>query len=160
MASSKKKKPIMTKKKHNEYLTLNEIEQLEILDRLSDQNKARIGKWLDTVEVKENIEGEPYVINPFVGLPLYTNTDLSYLTLYNWCLINFEKVKLPKPLDKIFYYANEWKKKATINPYTKEEIRVSLNPNGEYVRLYKNFIEGLVDSYILKNKTNKILSIE
>ena len=49
------KKKIMTKEQHNNYLTLNETEQLKILDELSPKNKKHIGIWLDTVEVKEDI---------------------------------------------------------------------------------------------------------
>jgi hypothetical protein len=64
-ALSKKDKPIMTKGKHDNYLTLNITEQSELLDGLSTENKKRIGKWLDTVEVKENVDGEPYIISPF-----------------------------------------------------------------------------------------------
>ena len=64
-ALSKKEKPIMTKEKHNNYLSLNEHEQLEILNGLSNRNKQRIGEWLDTVEVKEDFDGEPYVVNPY-----------------------------------------------------------------------------------------------
>ena len=44
-AFAKKDKPIMTKEKHDNYLTLNQTEQLEILDKLSDKNKQRIGEW-------------------------------------------------------------------------------------------------------------------
>ena len=161
-ALSKKEKPIMTKEKHNNYLALTEPEQLEILNGLSDKNKQRIGEWLDIVEVKEDFDGEPYVVNPFVGVPLYTNKDISYATLYKWCAVNFERIrlaKLPKPLDMSIYYANKWKKNPTINPYTNEEISISFNPNGEYVRVYKRILDGLIID-IMKKKTKKVLKIE
>ena len=161
-ALSKKEKPIMTKEKHNNYLSLNEHEQLEILNGLSDKNKQRIGEWLDTVEVKEDFDGEPYVVNPFVGVPLYTNKDISYVTLYKWCAVNFERIrlaKLPIPLDMSIYYANKWKKNPTINPYTNEEISISFDPNGKYVRVYKRILDGLIID-IMKNKTKKVLTIE
>lgn len=161
-ALSKKEKPIMTKEKHNNYLSLNEHEQLEILNGLSNRNKQRIGEWLDIVEVKEDFDGEPYVVNPFVGVPLYTNKDISYITLYKWCAVNFERIrlaKLPMPLDMSIYYANKWKKNPTINPYTNEEISISLDPNGKYVRVYKRILDGLIID-IMKNKTKKVLTIE
>jgi hypothetical protein len=78
---SKKDKPIMTKGKHDNYLTLNITEQLELLDGLSKENKKRIGKWLDTVEIKENVDGEPYIASPFWGY-IYLYRDISYVALY------------------------------------------------------------------------------
>ena len=155
-ALSKKDKPIMTKGKHDNYLTLNITEQSELLDGLSTENKKRIGKWLDTVEVKENVDGEPYIASPFWGY-IYLYRDISYATLYKWCAVNFERIrlaKLPKPLDIIIYYANKWKKNPTINPYTNEEISISFNPNGEYVRVYKQIMDGLIDN-ILNTKTKR-----
>jgi len=155
-AFAKKDKPIMTKEKHDNYLTLNQTEQLEILDKLSDKNKQRIGEWLDSVEIKENVDGEPYIASPFWGY-IYINKDVSYATLYKWCAVNFERIrlaKLPKPLDMIIYYANKWKKKAKINPYTNKEIPISFNPNGEYVRVYKQIMDGLIE-HILNTKTKK-----
>ena len=155
-ALSKKDKPIMTKGKHDNYLTLNITEQSELLDGLSTKNKKRIGKWLDTVEVKENVDGEPYITSPFWGY-IYLYRDISYAVLYKWCAVNFEKIrlaKLPKPLDIIIYYANKWKKHPTINPYTNEEISISFNPNGEYVRVYKQIMDGLIDN-ILNTKTKR-----
>ena len=77
-----------------------------ILDGLSARNKQRIGKWLDTVEVKENVDGEPYIASPFWG-SIYIYKDVSYSFLYHWCAVNFDKkrlAKLPKPLDIIIYY--------------------------------------------------------
>jgi hypothetical protein len=162
MAISKKDKPIMTKEKHDNYLTLSENEQLKILDGLSTKNKKRIGEWLDTVEVKKDDYDEQYIASPFRGI-IYINKDISYANLYKWCLANFEKIKLarlPKPLDdKFFYYANKWKKKPNINPFTNKEIIVSLNPNGEYVSLYKEFINGLVRN-ILKARIINVLTVE
>jgi hypothetical protein len=155
-AFAKKDKPIMTKEKHDNYLTLNQTEQLEILDKLSDKNKQRIGEWLDSVEIKENVDGEPYIASPFWGY-IYLYRDISYATLYKWCAVNFERIrlaKLPKPLDMIIYYANKWKKKAKINPYTNKEIPISFNPNGEYVRVYKQIMDGLIE-HILNTKTKK-----
>ena len=155
-ALSKKDKPIMTKGKHDNYLTLNITEQSELLDGLSTENKKRIGKWLDTVEVKENVDGEPYIASPFWGY-IYLYRDISYAVLYKWCAVNFERIrlaKLPKPLDIIIYYANKWKKNPTINPYTNEEISISFNPNGEYVRVYKQIMDGLIDN-ILNTKTKR-----
>jgi hypothetical protein len=152
----KKDKPIMTKEKHDNYLTLNQTEQLEILDKLSDKNKKRIGEWLDSVEIKENVDGEPYIASPFWGY-IYLYRDISYATLYKWCAVNFERIrlaKLPKPLDMIIYYANKWKKKAKINPYTNKEIPISFNPNGEYVHVYKQIMDGLIE-HILNTKTKK-----
>jgi hypothetical protein len=153
---SKKDKPIMTKGKHDNYLTLNITEQLELLDGLSKENKKRIGKWLDTVEIKENVDGELYIASPFWGY-IYLYRDISYVALYKWCAVNFERIrlsKLPKPLDIIIYYANKWKKHPKINPYTNEEISISFNPNGEYVRVYKQIMDGLIDN-ILNTKTKK-----
>lgn len=167
-ALSKKEKPIMTNEEHNRYLALTEPEQLDILNELSIRNKERIGEWLDTVEVKQDFDGEPYVVNPFIGVPLYTNKDISYATLYKWCTVNFERIrlaKLPKQSDMSIYYANKWKKHPTINPYTNEEISLSFNPNGEYVRVYKKILDGLI-SNILNTKTKKksssdnLLSVE
>ena len=155
-AFAKKDKPIMTKDKHDNYLTLNQTEQLEILDKLSDKNKQRIGEWLDSVEIKENVDGEPYIASPFWGY-IYLYRDISYATLYKWCAVNFERIrlaKLPKPLDMIIYYANKWKKKAKINPYTNKEIPISFNPNGEYVSVYKQIMDGLIE-HILNTKTKK-----
>jgi hypothetical protein len=153
------KKKIMTKEQHNNYLTLNETEQLKILDELSPKNKKHIGLWLDTVEVKEDINREPYIVSPFTGL-IYINKDISYITLYKWCVANFPNFEnLPKPIDIIIYYANKWKQNPSINPYTNKEIRVSLDPKGEYVRLYKEFINGLV-GIIFKTKRIKVLSVE
>jgi len=166
-ALSKKDKPIMTKGKHDNYLTLNITEQSELLDGLSTENKKRIGKWLDTVEVKENVDGEPYIISPFWGY-IYLYRDISYAVLYKWCAVNFERIrleKLPKPLDIIIYYANKWKKHPKINPYTNEEISISFNPNGEYVRIYKQIMDGLIDNILntktkRKSSSSKRLSIE
>jgi hypothetical protein len=155
-ALSKKDKPIMTKGKHDNYLTLNITEQSELLDKLSTENKKRIGEWLDTVEVKENVDGEPYIVSPFWGY-IYLYRDISYAALYKWCAVNFERIrleKLPKPLDIIIYYANKWKKHPKVNPYTNEEISISFNPNGEYVRIYKQIMDGLIDN-ILNTKTKR-----
>ena len=155
-ALSKKDKPIMTKGEHDSYLTLNLTEQSELLDGLLTKNKKSIGKWLDTVEVKENVDGELYIASPFWDY-IYLYRDISYVALYKWCAVNFERIrlaKLPKPLDIIIYYANKWKKNPTINPYTNEEISISFNPNGEYVRVYKQMMDGLIDN-ILNTKTKK-----
>ena len=153
------KKPIMPKEEYDYYLTLNETEQLKILDELSTKNKKRIGIWLDTVKVKEDINREPYILSPFIGT-IYINKDISYITLYKWCVVNFPNFEnLPKPIDIIIYYSNKWKQNPSINPYTNKEIRVSLDPKGEYVRLYKEFINGLV-KIILKTKTKKVLSVQ
>lgn len=160
----KKDKPIMTKTKHSDYLLLTEEGQLNILNGLSSENKERIGVWLDNVEVKENVDGEPYIASPFWGT-IYIYKDLSYLILYEWCAVNFERiglVKLPKPLDAIIYYANKWKLKPSINPYTNKDISISLNPNGEYVQLYIKIMKGLVSNILetKTNKTSKVLSVE
>ena len=80
-ALSKKEKPIMTTEKYNRFLAFTETEQLEVLEGLSDRNKERIGEWMDTVEVKEDFDGEPYIVSPFLGLPLYTCKDIAYATL-------------------------------------------------------------------------------
>jgi len=56
-------------------------------------------------------------------------------------------------------YVFNWKGKPDINPYTNKKIIVSLYPYGEYVCLYKHFLEGLV-SNILKSRTNKVLSVD
>ena len=161
-ALSKKEKPIMTSEKYKRFLSLIEAGQLEILDGLSDRNKERIGEWMDTVEVKEDFDGSPYIVSPFVGLPLYTSKDIAYSTLYKWCASKFEKAKLerlPVPVDMSIYYAYRWKKNPTINPYTNEELRISLNPKGEYVRVYKRVLDGLITD-IMKKKTKKVLTIE
>jgi len=63
----KKDKPIMTKTKHSDYILETEEGQLNILNGLSSENKKRIGVWLDNVEVKENVDGEPYIASPFWG---------------------------------------------------------------------------------------------
>lgn len=157
----KKDKPIMTETKHNDYLLETKEGQLNILNGLSSKNKERIGVWLDNVEVKKNVVGEPYIASPFWG-SIYIYKDVSYLTLYEWCAVNFEKirlVKLPKPLGTIIYYSNKWKGNPSIDPYTNKDIAISLNPNGEYVQLYIKIMDGLV-SNILETKTNKVLSIK
>ena len=159
-ALSKKYKPIMTKGIHDNYLILNLTKQTELLDGLSTENKKRIGKWLDTIEVKENVDGEPYITSPFLGY-IFLYKDISYVALYKWCAVNFEKIrlaKLPKPLDIIIYYANKWKKHPTINPYTNEEISISFNPNGEYVRVYKQIMDGLIDNILNTKKKRESLS--
>jgi hypothetical protein len=167
--ASNKGKPIMTKGKYINYLSLNETEQFAILDGLSDNNKLRIDKWLKTVVVKI-IDGEQYIENPLQytsGLHLYINRDSSYPTLYKWCVANFdyiEKLPIPKPVDEIklneiFFYANEWKQNPKVDPYTKEQISISLSPDGKYVKLYIKIIDELV-SNILKSKTKKELSVE
>jgi hypothetical protein len=161
-ALTKKEKPIMTSEKYKRFISLIESEQLETLDGLSSRNKERIGEWLDTVEIKEDFDGEPYVVSPFVGLPLYTRKDISYATLYKWCASKFEKAKLtrlPVPVDMSIYYCNRWKKNPTINPYTNEEVSISLDPNGKYVGVYKRVLDGLsID--IMKKKTRKVLTVE
>jgi len=162
LSKSKKDKPIMTIGKHNNYLIETESEQLKILNDLSSKNKKRIGIWLDNVEVKEDINGELYIISPFYG-EIYINKDISYVSLYKWCVVNFDKIivaKLPKPLNNmVIYYANKWKRYPNINPYTNKTIVVSLNPKGEYVRLYKDFINKLVNN-ILETKQIDTLSVE
>jgi hypothetical protein len=105
-ALSKKNKPIMTKGKHDNLFNFKLNRRVNILDRLSDRNKKRIGEWLDSVEVKENVHGEPYISSPFWG-SIYIYKDASYATLYKWCAVNFDTTrlaKLPKPLDIIIYY--------------------------------------------------------
>ena len=181
-ALSKKEKPIMTSEKYKRFLSLTEAGQLEILEGLSDRNKERIGEWIDTVEVKEDFDGSPYIVSPFVGLPLYTSKDIAYSTLYKWCASKFEKAKLerlPVPVDMSIYYAYRWKKNPTINPYTNEELRISLNPKGDYVRVYKRVLDGRISlnpkgdyvllykrvldgliNDIMKKKTKKVLTIE
>jgi hypothetical protein len=167
----KKGKP----KKHDNLFNFKSNSTVKILDGLSKKNKKRIGEWLDSVEVKENLDGEPYITSPFlnsISTPflgsIYIYKDVSYAFLYNWCAVNFDKTRLarlPKPLDIIIYYANKWKKNPKINPYTNEEISISFNPNGEYVRIYKQIMDGLID-HILNTKTkrdsssDKRLSIE
>jgi len=161
-ALTKKEKPIMTSEKYKRFITMTEPEQLETLDGLSQRNKERIGEWLDTVEIKEDFDGEPYVVSPFVGLPLYTRKDISYATLYKWCVSKFEKAKLtklPVPVDMSIYYCNRWKKNPTINPYTNEEVSISLDPKGKYVGVYKRVLDGLIID-IMKKKTRKVLTIE
>lgn len=129
---------------------------------MSDRNKERIGEYIDTVEVKEDFDGSPYIVSPFVGLPLYTSNDIAYATLYKWCASKFEKAKLarlPVPVDMSIYYAYRWKRNPTINPYTNEELRISLNPKGDYVLAYKRVLDGLITD-IMKKKTKKVLTIE
>ena len=70
----------MNSRKYVGFLSLTESGQLEILEGLSDRNKERIGEWMDTVEVKEDFDGSPYIVSPFVGLPLYTSKDIAYST--------------------------------------------------------------------------------
>ena len=156
-ALSNKKKPIMTKEQHDNLFNFKKSNRrFTILDGLSDRNKQRIGEWLDSVEVKENVYGEPYIASPFRG-SIYIYKDVSYAFLYNWCAVNFDTTrlaKLPKPFDIIIYYANKWKKHPTINPYTNKEISISFNPNGEYVRVYKQIMDGLIDN-ILHTKTKR-----
>lgn len=60
---------------------------------------------------------------------------------------------------EILFYANEWKKNPKVDPYTKEEISISLSPDSKYVKLYIKMIDELV-SNILKDKTKKVLSVE
>ena len=48
-ALSKKNKPIMTKGKHDNLFNFKLNRRVNILDRLSDRNKKRIGEWLDSV---------------------------------------------------------------------------------------------------------------
>ena len=60
---------------------------------------------------------------------------------------------------EILFYANEWKKNPKVDPYTKEEISISLSPDSKYVQLYIKMIDELV-SNILKDKTKKVLSVE
>jgi hypothetical protein len=157
-ALSNKKKPIMTKEQHDNLFNFTSNRRVNILDGLSERNKKRIGEWLDSVEVKENVHGEPYIASPFRG-SIYIYKDVSYAFLYKWCAVNFyttRLAKLPKPLDIIIYYANKWKKNPKINPYTNKEIPISFNPNGEYVRVYKQIMDGLID-HILNTKTKKEL---
>jgi hypothetical protein len=161
-ALTKKEKPIMTIEKYKRFITMTEPEQLETLEGLSQRNKERIGEWLDTVEIKEDFDGEQYVVSPFAGLPLYTRKDISYATLYKWCASKFEKAKLarlPAPVDMSLYYCHRWKKNPTINPYTNEEVSISLDPKGKYVGVYKRVLDDLsID--IMKKKTKKILTVE
>jgi hypothetical protein len=156
-ALSKKDKPIMTKEKHDNLFNNFKLNRtVKILDGLADINKQHIGEWLDTVEVKENADGEPYIASPFWG-SIYIYKDVSYAFLYKWCAVNFTRIrlaKLPKPLDIIIYYANKWKKNPKINPYTNKKMAISLNPNGEYVSVYKQIMDGLIDN-ILNTKTKR-----
>jgi hypothetical protein len=178
-AFSKKDKPIITKEQQYILFKLksNRTDRTDrtvnILAGLSDINKQHIGKWLDSVEVKKDEHGEPYIESPFKG-SIYIYKDVSYVFLYRWCADNFERkrlAKLPKLLDIFIYYtyyANKWKKNPKVNPYTNERMPISLNPNGEYVRVYKQIMDGLIVN-ILNTKTKKeslslssgkILSIE
>jgi hypothetical protein len=155
-AISNKKKPIMTKEQHDNLFNFTPNRRVNILDGLSERNKKRIGEWLDSVEVKENVHGEPYIASPFRG-SIYIYKDVSYAFLYKWCAVNFDTTKLaklPKPLDIIIYYANKWKKNPKINPYTNKEIPISFNPNSEYVRVYKQIMDGMIEN-ILNTKTKK-----
>jgi hypothetical protein len=152
--TSKKEKPIMTVTKYVNYLSSTEPEQLAILNGLSNVNKGRIGVWLKNVEVIKDVDGEPYILSPLCeNQKVYTNKDISYLAFYKWCV---DKAKLPKPLDDIFYYAYIWKQYPKIDPYTKVDIVVSLNPTSNYVRLYKKIMDELISSLAKK----KVLSIE
>jgi hypothetical protein len=157
-AISKKDKPIMTREEHDKLFNFKSNRTVKILDGLSKINKKRIGEWLDSVEVKVNVDGEPFIASPFSFRgTIYIFKDVSYAFLYQWCAGNFERIrlaKLPKPLDVIIYYANKWKKNPKINPYTNKKIPISLNPNGEYVRVYKQIMDGLIDN-ILNTKTKK-----
>lgn len=70
----------MTKGIHDNYLILNLTKQTELLDGLSTENKKRIGKWLDTIEVKENVDGEPYITSPFWAIYFYIK--IYHMLLY------------------------------------------------------------------------------
>lgn len=154
---SKKVKPIMTVTKYITYLSSTETEQFAILNGLSDDNKKRIGVWLETVEVIKDVNGEPYILSPLCeNQKVYTNKDLSYLAFYKWCV---DKARLPKPLDDIFYYACRWKQYPRIDPYTHVDIVVSLNPTSEYVRLYKKIMDELIRKR-LEKKRKEVLSVE
>jgi hypothetical protein len=162
--SKKDKPPIMTKEQHDNLFNFKSNKTVKILDGLANINKQHIGEWLDTVEVKKDADGEPYIASPFRG-SIYIYKDVSYAFLYKWCAVNFTRIrlaKLPKPLDIIIYYANKWKKNPKINPYTNKKISISLNPNGEYVSVYKQIMEGLIDNILntKKSSSGKGLSIE
>lgn len=99
------KKTDNDKRKKDILFNLKSKRRVNILDELSSRNKERIGKWLDSVEVKKNVDGEPYIESPFWG-SIYIYKNVSYSFLYNWCAVNFDKTKLaklPKPLDIIIY---------------------------------------------------------
>ena len=87
------------------------------------------------------------------------------LTLANYCEVNVaeqaEQARHlnPTKIKSLEDYVLIWKGKPDINPYTNKNIIVSLYPYGEYVCLYKHFLDGLV-SKILKSRTNKVLSVE
>jgi hypothetical protein len=87
------------------------------------------------------------------------------LTLANYCEVNVgeqaEQAMLlnSTKIKSLEDYVLIWKGKPDINPYTNKKIIVSLYPYGEYVCLYKHFLEGLVRN-ILKSRTNKVLSVE
>jgi len=54
-------------KKHDNLFKFKSNSTVKILDGLSKKNKKRIGEWLDSVEVKENLDGEPYITSPFLN---------------------------------------------------------------------------------------------
>jgi hypothetical protein len=171
MASKKQKKkdttnkPIMSVDTHTIYSTYSLAEQFAFLERLfeNEEKKERMGRWLENVKVEEDI-GEPYIENPLLGYPyikgdgLYINREVSYQTLYKWCVLHYKDLtfaKLPKPIDEIIDdEANRWKRNPSEDPYTHNAVRVSLVSNSEYVILYKKIMNKLV-SNILKAKTAK-----
>jgi hypothetical protein len=57
----------MTKEQHDNLFNFKSNRTVKITDGLSDINKKRIDEWLDSVEVKENVHGEPYIASPFQG---------------------------------------------------------------------------------------------
>ncbi len=80
-ALSNKKKPIMTKEQHDNLFNFKSNRRVNILYGLSERNKKRIGEWLDSVEVKENVHGEPYIASPFRG-SIYIYIRMYHMPFY------------------------------------------------------------------------------
>jgi hypothetical protein len=81
----------------------------------------------------------------------------------NHCEVNVakqaEQAMLLNSTKSLEDYVLNWKRSPYVNPYTSVKVAISLYPYGEYVCLYKHFMDELV-SKILKSRTNKVLSVE
>ena len=56
------------------------------------------------------------------------------------------------PSPDITTILEEWKKNPGINPYTKTQMPILVNPNSEYAKLYKKCIKELVDDVLAKKQ--------
>lgn len=152
----------------------------EIFKQLNDLDAGDasiIPAWL--IEIKKDPTATK-VINPLSDKEISTTAPSGvYNSIIKWCMEKYQgydfddipnaqkfatatasaatpaataaAAKPNSPDIDIFLIAKKWKENPTIDPYTGEQIDISIDPQSKYVVLYQKVIDKLI-KYILKKK--------